>query len=905
MTDFNITFVYPWVLLLLVPAIGLALWSYFRTPKKYRRNRNRITSLVLHISVMVLSIFALSGVSFAYNVVNDDTELILLVDASFSNEQSEAQKDDFVRQAIKSSASTNKVGVVTFGYDQVYAAPLTNDVDEVYSRYKAAKKPNTTASDISSAVKYASSLFDHPKTAKIVLISDGLETDGDVVTDTISGVAAAGIRIDTVYLSNNYGDPEVQITDIELPDYNIAVDDEFEMTVYMRSRLTGNVTVNVYDNDEDFFAKQIAVGYGEQSFTVKHSFADRGLHELRCEVVCSSDTLAQNNVYTSYYYIETFKDVLIVAYDVDDAENFRALLTEDETYTAVVADVHDPNQMPSSLDELRLFDEVVLFNISNPDMPLGFIEMLNQYVSELGGGLFTVGGDRVDTATGELVANGYNRNDMYLNGKPTLYQEMLPVQVIDYTPPIGVMIVVDCSGSMNAILEDAKAGAIASLYSLTDRDYCGIMSLSDEYKTEQSLLPLTQQNALIEAINGIGSGGGTKFAPSIEYAGRALASLSAVERRHIILVTDGQPGDGHDAYMSIINDNYEKHGITFSLVIVGSPTNEANMREAVQAGHGNYYDVVQSNISISDAMRQDLSMDEIKEYNPKPFTPTIRTYNSIVNGIKNDNIPELGGFYGTKAKISKGVETILTGEYAPIYVQWDYGKGKVGSFMSELTGRAGSWSEKWMSDETGKKFLFNVVNALFPWQSIKYSDLDVEIEDDNYRTDVNIYTTLNENEAIELTVIGPATADGEASQEYKIRRTKEEGYSRLTFENPISGVYEVHVKKLGENDVVISEFRTFRAFSYSGEYNMFVDQDVAEELMKTVADKGNGSVITSPYEVFEDFVEIIHDGFNPRMLFIILILVMFLLDIAVRKFKWKWIHELVRERKAKKQGNND
>ena len=32
----------------------------------------------------------------------------------------------------------------------------------------------------------------------------------------------------------------------------------------------------------------------------------------------------------------------------------------------------------------------------------------------------------------------------------------------------------------------------------------------------------------------------------------------------------------------------------------------------------------------------------------------------------------------------------------------------------------------------------------------------------------------------------------------------------------------------------------------------------------------------------------------------IVLLVLFLMDIAVRKFKWKWPHELIRDRKAKK-----
>ena len=34
-------------------------------------------------------------------------------------------------------------------------------------------------------------------------------------------------------------------------------------------------------------------------------------------------------------------------------------------------------------------------------------------------------------------------------------------------------------------------------------------------------------------------------------------------------------------------------------------------------------------------------------------------------------------------------------------------------------------------------------------------------------------------------------------------------------------------------------------------------------------------------------------------------IVLFLLDVAVRKFKFKWIHEIVRDRKAKKALMNE
>ena len=61
-------------------------------------------------------------------------------------------------------------------------------------------------------------------------------------------------------------------------------------------------------------------------------------------------------------------------------------------------------------------------------------------------------------------------------------------------------------------------------------------------------------------------------------------------------------------------------------------------------------------------------------------------------------------------------------------------------------------------------------------------------------------------------------------------------------------------------------------------------------------------------EVFANFVTSIPKSFDPRYLFMILALVLFLTDVAVRKFKFKWPHEIVRafrdKRKDKKGGTS-
>ena len=87
MMNFSIEFLNPWFLLLLVPAFGLTLLSYFRLNKRYRFTRNRVASIVLHLIIMVLSISVLAGMTFNYFKPNTENEVILLVDASYSTSE--------------------------------------------------------------------------------------------------------------------------------------------------------------------------------------------------------------------------------------------------------------------------------------------------------------------------------------------------------------------------------------------------------------------------------------------------------------------------------------------------------------------------------------------------------------------------------------------------------------------------------------------------------------------------------------------------------------------------------------------------------------------------------------------------------------------------------------------------
>ena len=81
---------------------------------------------------------------------------------------------------------------------------------------------------------------------------------------------------------------------------------------------------------------------------------------------------------------------------------------------------------------------------------------------------------------------------------------------------------------------------------------------------------------------------------------------------------------------------------------------------------------------------------------------------------------------------------------------------------------------------------------------------------------------------------------------------------------------------------------------------MFLDKKEGAALMESLAISGKGVVLTDAETIFAEIAETLHREYDPRLPFILAALCLFLLEIAVRKFKFKWPHEIIRDRKAKK-----
>ena len=250
MKNFYIHFSYPWFLLLLVLAAALTLIPYFRLSKRYRRTRNRITSIVLHLCVMVLAIVTFAGIEFRYQIPNDKNEIIFLVDVSDTEERAQDQREEFIQLALRDSQYDGfNVGIVTFGFDQQYAVPLTNEVDKVYERYQNAPLPDTSATNIQDALEYTRTLFNYPETSKIVLITDGLETDKQMIR-VARAIAAQGTKIDVAHIGAEYANSDIQLMGVEYPATHVNQNEECVLTLSLYSSVSTEAAIELYDNGE-------------------------------------------------------------------------------------------------------------------------------------------------------------------------------------------------------------------------------------------------------------------------------------------------------------------------------------------------------------------------------------------------------------------------------------------------------------------------------------------------------------------------------------------------------------------------------------------------------------------------------------------------------------------------------
>jgi len=984
-----------WLWFLLVPLIAIALILFFRVGAKQRKTRYRIISLVLHISVAVLGVALLTGLTYAYDIPYDNNELIILVDVSGSvnlelnrdgmndsqflnSEQfiqsAQGRKNAFIRQIISANSDGNfRVGIVLFARNQFLAAPLTSNSELAFNQYIDAilhppQHLDTRATNIAAALSFARDQFENPLAArKVVLLTDGLETDGTAGV-ALTTLLAEHIVVDVVHFEGDYIGDEVQINGIRMPGTAVMVGETVSIDVTLQSSFQGNVNLTIFNNNIAGDTVVVSLPGGIYTTSIDHTFTTPGAQQLLFRIESGADRLSQNNQFYHYFFIDVYDTILIIDQN-GEGENLQHLLNRNEDSFSVPVERMDINNenLPRDIRALSRFDQVILVNIANRDMPDGFDELLHEYVYIRGGGLLVIGGNIPNTED----PNAFCPEDLNPHGVPSLLQEMLPVQAEEYWPPLSLMIVLDVSGSMNHVdnpqanplsrIAIARLATIAAMRALSHRDYVGIITFSNAPNLIAPLTPIPQTGPIEDRVRAITAAGGTNYAPALRMANQHIMADRNVQNRHIMFITDGEPTDDGGLPVSFpYLDAIRNNEVTFSVVsIMGAADGPAINTVTYMVRRANnpnvdYNDFLFINRDIgrlTDYIRASLEIPAIRDvvfetFHPSVNSATVETagLDHNITGAPHSLIPPLHGFVGTRAKTATNENALvmpLSGPFGiPIYTRWRFGQGRVGAFTSDLSGLAGSFSDEFMDHnhvtygEVGPILIERIVRGLLPSHDIQVTDLSPQFTPQNFNVHaaINTVTPNIQIESIEITVTDVTLTDGtmidgllvldrERAQPFTINVSiPAVGLITANFEFPDTGIFQIRTVQTNIDGTVFDNVQ-YKIFSYSSEFNAFDSPERGVTLLEALAsqahrgggrmvssgahrvydDNGNYSYVPGAEYVLRDIEWVASVVFDPRTVFLIIIISFFLIDIAVRKFKFKWPWEIVRDRRIKKQ----
>ena len=162
-----------------------------------------------------------------------ETQVVVVADVSYSANRNLDTVDAYVEEIRQNLPKNSKIAVVVFGKD----SKLLADFDSETIPTVKGSGVDDSATDISSALNFATELYGEGVIKRMILISDGKETADDAAGKLVSAVEniyAEGIYLDAVYLNNNLADDqkEIQISDVD-----------YAASTYMNHEATANVLI--------------------------------------------------------------------------------------------------------------------------------------------------------------------------------------------------------------------------------------------------------------------------------------------------------------------------------------------------------------------------------------------------------------------------------------------------------------------------------------------------------------------------------------------------------------------------------------------------------------------------------------------------------------------------------------
>lgn len=537
--------------LLLLPAFALLAW---RMPRAVLWKPLRATCLVL------LTLY-LAQPEWRMSIPGMD--LWVLEDRSASAAEALAPRLPEIERLLEAGRGANdRLFFVDFA-----SAPVERQAGIAF-------EPSVDATRLRLALEYTLARRDPKRAVRILAVTDGFSTESLDGLDT--ALRKAGVPLDVRWETSAADDP--RLTELKVPS-RVQPGEGFLLEVSGLAPKDGEIPYEVTSDGEKIGKGTLMFTGGRGAARIATRSNRPGAHYYEVRLL-SNDSRQGNNVVSAWVEVVAGPSVLLISAYPDDplAEVLRTGGYSVELVTDTLS------LQPGLLTGPRV---VVFNNVPAHRVPAPFLEALDFFVREQGGGLLMAGGRL------SFGAGGYFESpvDPLLPVSMELRQEHRKLAV-------AMAIVLDRSGSMAAgagagitKMDLANEGAARAIELLGPSDAVTVLAVDSEpheivplVKVEGSAAELGAQVRRIQS-----AGGGIFVYKGIEAAWRELQKSKAGQR-HVILFADAADAEEPGAYKELLAE-MTGQGATVSVIGLGSATDSdaAFLEDVAARGKGRIF----------------------------------------------------------------------------------------------------------------------------------------------------------------------------------------------------------------------------------------------------------------------------------------------------------------------------
>ena len=524
----------------------------------------------LRVLALLVLVVLLTGPQLERNQNNLD--LWVLLDRSESTEDLVDKGLPEWQELLRRSKPTRK--------DQLFFIDFAAEVLEQGSGDSAVFSGNRKLTRTNLAIQNALALSDSDRPTRILAFTDGYATEP--LVEAAAKLKARGIPLDFRLIREETTD-DFSIARIHTP-VRAQVGEPFVLAITVRGFQDIDVPLRIY-RDGQAIAEETTVsiieGVGKVEFTDRISRV--GSYNYSAEIVPLNDAHPGNNKAERWIEITGGPRILLVTKYTDDPV---AEVLKKQGFTVETVE----NSLSLRVGQLSGTRAVILNNVPAFEMPGDFLNALDFFVREQGGGLMMVGGKQ------SFGSGGY-----FHSAVDPLLPVSMELKSEHRKLAVAMAIVMDRSGSMGMTvpaggknvtkMQLANTGAAKAIELLGGQDKICVYAVDSEPHAVIKLTAVgSNKKKLMTKVRKVRSmGGGIYVYRGLKAAWDELKKAD-IGTRHIILFSDAadseQPGD----YKRLIKEMTSNSG-TISVIGLGTrkDADAALLEDIAKRGNGRIF----------------------------------------------------------------------------------------------------------------------------------------------------------------------------------------------------------------------------------------------------------------------------------------------------------------------------